>query len=250
VNISPLPDLSGGQGWILVLRDITALKRMEKLRTQALTEAINKVRMPLAEAMNAVVDLNIRASQDERLASGLYRLTSVWEQIQSWGDEMMGVVHSDSERIIRPVLVEPVKVLDSLVNEQVVRLYQQSGGKVDITIDDGLPAVRTDPEMLNRLLVGLVRRAAQRSSHNGQVRISAREFRQQVWIGISDDGPLVPDADLLKIFDESSVSMPAGLDLARAKSILDRLDGQLWIGGQGPRGSSIIICLPVAMSGG
>ena len=90
-----------------------------------------------------------------------------------------------------------------------------------------------------------------RSPQNGEVRIHTRESRQQVWIEISDDGPPASATDPLNILDQSAAdlatqSVGMGLEMARAKSILDRLDGQLWVSGQGARGSTVIICLPVA----
>jgi signal transduction histidine kinase len=234
----------------MVLRDITPLKRLDAVKTQALLETINKIRMPIAEAMNALVALNMQIPQDERITGSLFQLTRTWERIQAWGDELKTVVQSDAEWNIQSIKVDLHRILDAVQDEQVVRLFKQIGGRLSLQIDSPLPLVRTDPDMLFRLLHDLIQRATMRSPQNGEVRIRAHQSRQQVWIEISDDGPPASNTDPLNIFDQSTADVAArsvsmGLELARAKSILDRLDGQLWVGGQQSRGSTVILCLPV-----
>jgi len=72
-----------------------------------------------------------------------------------------------------------------------------------------------------------------------------------VWIVVSDDGPAVSEADLPHLFEKSIVRLDtplesSGLELALAKAIIDRMGGQIWVGGQGPAGSTITVCLAVA----
>ena len=67
-------------------------------------------------------------------------------------------------------------------------------------------------------------------------------------IDVSDDGPAVSEEDLPHLFEKSVIRLDAspentGLELALAKAILDRIGGQVWIGGQGPIGSTVTVCL-------
>jgi signal transduction histidine kinase len=213
----------------------------------------------MAEAMNAVVELNLHASQDSQLTYGLVRLTRVWEQIQALGNELMAVVQEEAKRKVRPTEVDLSAVLNALKNDPALRLYEQAGGYTRYQVDAPLPRVLTDPQMLHSLLLGLIKRAAVRRSSGGEVRVRAREYKAQVWIEISDDGLPADDANLLQIIDETMAdigtglspkeSLLAGLDFVRAKAFLERLDGQLWVGGEGSYGSKIIVCLPVIKTG-
>jgi PAS domain S-box-containing protein len=254
VSLTPLFESQGSQpGWVMALRDITAIKQQEKLKTQAMSEVIAKIRLLLAEAMSALVDLNLRLPQDERVASSIFRLTKVWERIQSWGDELLAVAQVDSGRSARLAIIDLEKLLQMLPEESTVKRYQQGGGRLALRRVDPLPAVQTDPGLVTQLLNILVRRAILRSPANSEVRITARALDGQIWIEISDNGPRADDTNPLQAFDQSMLQLTAdsasapgnlGLDLMRARSILSRLDGQLWIGGQGPRGSTIMVCLP------
>jgi PAS domain S-box-containing protein len=254
VSLAPLPESESGQpGWVMALRDVSVIKQQEKLKTQAMSEVVGKIRLLLAEAMNALVDLNLRVPQDERIASNIFRLTKVWERIQSWGDELLAVAQVDSGRSPLPAIVQLDKLLGALPEEEMVRRFQQGGGRLALRLSDPLPAVQIDPELVAQLLNILVRRAIKRSPSNSEVRVSARVLDSQMWVEISDDGPRAEDTNPLQAFNQSMLrlstdtgSVPGnqGLELMRARSILNRLDGQLWIGGQGPRGSTIIVCLP------
>jgi signal transduction histidine kinase len=106
--------------------------------------------------------------------------------------------------------------------------------------------------MVKKLLQGLLKRATMRSPQGSEVVIYAREHKGQVWIKISDDGPPVSTMDLLQFLEKSPLdlgtgSLKDGLELIRAKTLLDRLGGQLWVGGSGPRGSAITVCLPAVL---
>jgi signal transduction histidine kinase len=120
-----------------------------------------------------------------------------------------------------------------------------------LSVDENLPLVSADPELLRRLIGGLITRALIRSRANDEIRLSARGQSGQVWIVVSDDGPAVSETELPHLFEKSVVRLDtplesSGLELALAKAIIDRMGGQIWVGGQGPAGSTITVCLAVA----
>jgi K+-sensing histidine kinase KdpD len=257
ISLTPLPDKTGGRGWVMALRDITALKQQEKVKTQALAEVVGRIRLLLAEAMNALVEINLRAPQDERITASLFRLTRVWENIQTWGDELLSVAQADSARAPNPATVDLATMLKKLPEDAAVRRYQLGGGLFEVQIDNQLPAVQTDPELISAALFSLVRRAILRGPANNEIQVSARMHHHQVWVEISDNGPPAEDTSPLRGVDQSinrlvndpvNTSAAVGLELVRARTILDRLEGQLWIGGRGPRGSTIQFCLPTSLS--
>lgn len=259
VSLTPLPDKSGGRGWVMALRDITALKQQEKVKTQALAEVVGRIRLLLAEAMNALVEINLRAPQDDRITASLFRLTRVWENIQTWGDELLSVAQADAARAPHPASVDLAAMIKKLPEDAAVRRYQMGGGLFEVRVDGALPPVHTDPEMISAALLSLVRRSILRGPANNEIQVSARAHNQTVWIEISDNGPPAEDTSPVRGVDQSinrlvndpaNTSATVGLELVRARTILDRLEGQLWIGGRGPRGSTIQFCLPPSLVGG
>jgi len=248
VSLTPVPGEDGALGWVIVLRDITH-KRMEELKSQMLVEAASRIRIPLAQAMNALVELNILTSQNERVSEVVFRLTQIWKRIQEWGDDLNALIRIDSGISLQSTQVHLSTILDELPQGQSESLAQTTGINLELNIEPDLPQVVADPELIRRLLNGLISRATSRSDRGGTIRLYARNHDGQVWISVSDDGPAVSDADLPRIFEKSFVKTGAGpgvtgLEMALVKTIIDRMGGQVWVGGQGKRGSTIFVCLP------
>lgn len=252
VSLTPIPDkISGRWGWVAVLRDITHVKRMEELKSQLLIEAASRIRIPLAQAMNALVELNVLAAQNERVNEVVHRLTQIWKRIQQWGDDLSALIRIDSGINLQLTNINLSAVLDEIRQGQIETAAPESKVKLQVSADAGLPQVLADPELVRRLLGGLINRAVSRSERGGAVQIQAHNHENQVWVSVSDSGPAVADMDLPKIFERSFVRTSAGpgitgLEMALVKTIIDRMGGQVWVGGQGKKGSTIFICLPTA----
>ncbi len=249
VSLTPIPgDDAADWGWVAVLRDITHVKHMEELKSQLLVEASSRIRIPLAQAMNALVELNILTSQNERVSEVVYRLTQIWKRIQEWGDDLNALIRIDSGISVQSSNINLRSVLEEVRRSQAENLAENSGLTMELAIEPELPLVVADPELIRRLLNGLINRAASRSEKGGVIRVNARNHNGQVWVSVSDDGPVVSDADLPKIFEKSFVKTGTGpgitgLEMALVKTIIDKMGGQVWVGGQGKRGSAIFVCL-------
>ncbi len=251
VNLTPITRSDGSlQGWVIVLRDITHLKRLDELKTKMLIETANRIHLPLAKAVNTLAELDLLASGDERIAGAVYRLTNLWKQIRELGEEFASLAQADTDLVIRPVPVEPGPLLEEFKGSMVDGLQKDTSLSIVLRMDDDLPRVRADPDLLRQILKALVSRAASRSKWGGEIHVYAREFEGQVWIDIHDDGPAVSEEELPHIFEQSFVRLEgtpdsAGPGLAIAKAFMDRMGGQVWVSGQGPKGSTITICLPM-----
>jgi signal transduction histidine kinase len=238
-------------GWVAVLRDITHVKRMEELKMQLLVEAAGRMRIPLAQAMNALVELNILTSQNERINEVVNRLTQTWKRVQEWGDDLNALIRLDSGIKVQTTSVDLVAVMKDLRARQTGELGAKEPYRLEFSIEPELPLVMGDPELIYRLLGGLINRSVARTEEGGIVRLSVRSHNGQVWVSVSDDGPQVSDEDLPRIFEKSFVKANpgpgiTGLEMALVKTIIDRMGGQVWVGGQDRRGSIIYVCLPTA----
>lgn len=251
VSLTPIPESEGGArvGWVAVLRDITHVKHIEELKSQLLVEAAGHFRLPLAQAMNALVELNILTAQDERVREVVGRLTQTWKRIQEWGDDLNALLRLDSGIQTQIAKIDLSEVLRELRIRPTGELGKVDPYRLALEIEPDLPRVIGDYELIHRLLKGLINRALARSEENGTIRLNARSYNGQVWVSVSDDGPQVNDEDLPRIFDKSFViggsgSGITGLEMALVKTIIDRMGGQVWVGGQDRKGSTIYICLP------
>lgn len=250
VSLTPIPKEGEQQwGWVAVLRDITHVKRMEELKSQMLVEAASRIRIPLAQAMNALVELNILTAQSERVSEVVSRLSKIWKRIQEWGEDLNALLRIDSGITLLSSNIQMSAVLEEICKSHAEALVESMQVQLSLSVEPNLPQVTADPELVQRLLNGLINRAAARSEKGSSIRLNARSHNHQVWVSVSDDGPAVNDTELPHIFEKSFVKTSAGpgvtgLEMALVKTIIDRMGGQVWVGGQGKKGSTIFVCLP------
>ena len=252
VNLTPVSGKDGSwQGWVMVLSDVTHLKRLDELRTKMLADSARKIQLPLAEAVNDLIELSEVAAQDPRISSIVYRLTKVWDRIQNWLDSLLAQSQIGSKPEIKLEFVDVKKLLEETHQSLRSNLMRDAGVKLNLQIDSELAMVRADNGQLRQMLHELLKRAAQRSQEGAEIHLHAYKQAGQVWIEVKDSGPAVSLADLPHIFEKSFVgaktgSSDAGFGLAMVKMTMDQMGGQVWVSGQEPLGSVISICLPIA----
>jgi len=252
VNLTPVSGKDGSwQGWVMVLSDVTHLKRLDELRTKMLADSTRKIQLPLAEAVNDLIELSEVAAQEPRISAIVYRLTKVWDRIQNWLDSLLAQSQIGSKPEIKLEFVDVKKLLEEAHQSLRSNLMRDAGVKLDLQIDSELATVRADNGQLQQVLHELLKRASQRSQEGAEIRLHAFKQAGQVWIEVKDTGPAVSLTDLPHIFEKSFVgtktgSSDAGFGLAMVKITMDQMGGQVWVSGQEPLGSVISVCLPLA----
>jgi two-component system phosphate regulon sensor histidine kinase PhoR len=250
VSLSTLMQSDGHEGWMMVLRDVTHLRRLDDLKMRMLTEAAGKIRFPLAQAVIALAELSdVPEAKVGRTGELIQRLVRLWDRVWQWMEGLLGLVQIESGVSIRLTDVDLVAALEETSRTLTTGLLHDKGLRLNVEPVATLPQVRADPELLRQLLNGLIVRAAARSSPGDEIKLTAREHEQQVWIDVTDTGPGVDESDLPHIFERAFAEAGAspegtGLELAIVKAIIERLGGQVWIGNRGPVGSTITVCLP------
>lgn len=241
VSLTPAPS----EGWVMVVRDITALKRLDDLKFQALSEAANKLRLPLAKAIGNMTELNQLVGGNKRAAELIYQQTAVWDRIQRWTEEVQMLVRVEAGVGLRLVEIDLEVALPLLLRGLSEKFKQERRQGVSLRLAPPLPMVRCDTELLRLLLHALAGYAGGRMGAEGLVDVQAYARAGQVWLEVSDSGPAVREADLPHLFDRTRVAQEGGgAELALVKSIVDRLGGQVWLRNRAMVGSTISISLP------
>jgi PAS domain S-box-containing protein len=239
------------QGWVMVIRDITHLKKLDEVKAQMLTEAALKIRYPLAEAMNSLANLNTFVEQGTRAGEIIYKLNKIWGRVLGWTDDLINLVRIDSSLDSNPTEIDLTSILSDFEGEFLRTKFASNRLQLEPDLPADLPKIKADRKLFLKLLEQIMIRAANRTASGGIISIRANCKEGEVWIEVCDQGPEINENDLLHLFDTSSIrmntgSLHTGLELATVKALVKKMEGQVWIGGPGPKGSSITLCLPVA----
>jgi CheY-like chemotaxis protein len=246
-NVSLNPFGASG-GWIMMLRDITHLRNLDDLKLRMLTETAGSIRLPLAQAISKLADLSDTASLPaEQVNATVYSLTSLLGKIQDWIDELLALMRLEAgigfERTEFPLN----ELFNEAVADQFEEMYRDRGLKLAVTTTEKLPKISVDPGLMERMLQALLKRAADRSSPGGLVRVRVSTRRSNVWIEVMDDGI----SGSTMSYGENSgqpltVDQPGvdGMSLEMVRAVVSSLGGQVWVQGKGKMGSTIALALP------
>jgi two-component system sensor histidine kinase KdpD len=123
---------------------------------------------------------------------------------------------------------------------------------VQMVVPDGLPFVRTDPVLLERVLANLFSNALSHSPPGREPVMRAQHAGDSVVLEVADHGPGVPDQLKTRIFepferlDERGTGNGVGLGLAVAKGFLDAMGGSVTALDTPGGGLTMRVILPVA----
>ena len=236
----------GGRGWVMVCRDTTHLKNLDELKMRMLTEAAGKIRLPLAQAVSRLAELG-EASEisDEDRSATVYQLATLLGRIQSWMDELISLVRVEAGIGYQTGEVALADVANKDLQARFDELNKERDLILALEIENNLPEIRVEKNVLERILQGLINRAAARSSRGGSVRVSGRRHQDLIWIEVKDEGLHKRNSSTMEEEGAEYLNELEGFGLEMVKAIVNRMGGQVWVRGQGALGSTIAISLPI-----
>lgn len=247
-------------GLVLSLHDITALRRIERVRRDFVANIGHELRTPLTsikllgETMSSgTVDdpetMRDFATQIEREADHLAQLV----------DELLDLSAIESgETRLQLEELAPSVVVDDCVDR--IRPVAERRGvsvrRLDGPGDAG--TVRADPGRLGQALLNLAHNAVKYSHHNGEVRIGWEAAGDRIRFTVADDGIGIPAAHRARIFerfykvdrsrtrerDAQQSRGSAGLGLAIVRHIAEAHRGAVGVTSEEGVGSTFWIEIP------
>lgn len=248
VSLAPLGEEDGvPPGWVMLLRDVTEIRNLQRLKMQLLAQAAGGLREPLTAAFSTMVELNeFPEEADEAFTGAVQRGMDQLSAIRQWTDEVLALVEIEAglrggERADLAALIE------ERIPELQGALFKEKELALEWEADRAGPTVKREPA--ERLLHHLVEQAAWRSDRQGAVRIALRAQGGQSWLTVSDAGPALvpaPSRDGFEAFvagrrDELE---GVGLNLAMIKTAADALGGQLWVWSGEEGGTTLGVSFP------
>jgi two-component system phosphate regulon sensor histidine kinase PhoR len=238
---------AGTSSAVLVLHDITDLRRLERVRRDFVANVSHEFKTPLtaiqgfAETLlgGALDDKANRTRFVEIIREHAQRLTRLTNDLLKLSRIEAGRLEIES----RPVNVA------ALVNScvETARFKAESKGlHIAVDLPEGIPPVHGDSSQLGEVLQNLIDNALQYTPAGGRIDVSAYSNGHEIIFGVSDTGIGIPEADLERIFERfyrvdaarSREAGGTGLGLSISRHIVDAHGGRIWVEsavGQGSR---------------
>jgi|HubBroStandDraft_1064217.scaffolds.fasta_scaffold00015_32 two-component system phosphate regulon sensor histidine kinase PhoR len=258
-GIVPLPDHpEDGYAALLILNDLTALKRAEQMRADFVANASHELRTPLSTLIGFIETLQGPAVDDAE-AQGRF-LTIMQQQAGRMArlvDDLLSLSRIELNEHLPPTdLADPGSILRSVA--QTLELKASARGmRIELELDRDLPAIPGDEEELAQLFQNLIDNAIKYARPETAITVSgvrSHKLRPGIAIAVRDRGEGIPRLHLPRLTERfyridtarSREMGGTGLGLAIVKHIVNRHRGVLEIDSEIGQGSVFTIHLRAA----
>ncbi len=259
VILTPLPEMNP-PGFLVILQDLTQIRRLETVRRDFVSNISHELRTPLASLALVVETLQDGAIDDKPAAQRF--LTHMENEVAAliqMVEELLELARIESGKA--PLDKAPATVAQ-LIEAPVERLQPQAERKeitLIVTLSPDLPHVYADAQRIHQVVGNLIHNAIKFTPEGGVVTVCARSSEaDEIVIAVSDTGSGIPADDLPRIFERfykverarsKEHARPAGgtgLGLAIAKHIVQSHGGRIWVESVEGKGSTFYFSLPAA----
>jgi two-component system phosphate regulon sensor histidine kinase PhoR len=246
---------TGSSGAVLVLHDISELRRLERVRQDFVANVSHEFRTPLTAIQGFAETLLGGALEDpahrehfvEIIRDHAARLARLTEDLLKLSRIEAGKLDLE----FRPVSV--YQLVQSCVDTARFKAARKEL-TLEIRLPEGLPNVRGDSNGLQEVLQNLLDNAVQYTPAGGRLEVSASNEGDTVRVTVSDTGIGIPQAEQERIFERfyrvdaarSREAGGTGLGLSIARHIVEAHDGALWVESAVGAGSHFHFSIPVA----
>ncbi len=256
LSVSPLRDAGYVEtGFILVLRDLTAsrelerLRRVDEMKSRFVASVSHELKTPLTsiKAYTEALSDMVREPQPKKF---LGVIDEEADRLLDLINDLLSTAHIQSGQM--KLDLAPATLQD--VVGDLLRLWSPPAThKLVLDLPADLPPTMLDRSKIKEVVLNFLTNAVKYSPKGGQVRIAARRIEDALKLEVTDPGIGIPkpaQARLFQPFYRVDDSLTAeiggtGLGLSIAKAIVDRHGGRIGVDSEPGKGSTFFVLLPI-----
>jgi two-component system phosphate regulon sensor histidine kinase PhoR len=253
-SMAPVGQPGGGFGAVLVARDITAQRRLDRMRADFVANVSHELQTPLTTIIGfaeALTDDPPPAPEEARRFLELIHGEAT--RLSRLVDDLLALSRLEHHSL--PLRREAVD-LTALAHEVGLQLQARAEeAGLDLAVESDEPVMALgDPDLLKEVLLNLVSNAIQYTPPGGTVRVRTARAGDRVTLAVADTGIGIAPQHVSRIFerfyrvdkDRSRQSGGTGLGLAIVKHIVESHRGRITVESEPGRGSTFTVDLPAA----
>lgn len=243
----------GMEGTLIILQDLTQIRRLETIRRDFISNVSHELRTPLASLKALTETLRDGALEDREAALRfLSRMETEVDALTQMVNELLELSRIESRQVPFQLTATPVADIIVPPVERLRPQAERAGLDLTVTLAPELPLVHADIERAQQVITNLVHNAIKFTPAGGHIVISAQVMGDEMVISVRDTGVGISAEDLPRIFerfykaDRARSGGGTGLGLAIAKHIVQAHGGRIWAESDGEgQGSTFYFTLPL-----
>ncbi|HKJ38724.1 MAG TPA: ATP-binding protein, partial [Anaerolineales bacterium] len=240
-------------GRVCIMRDISQLKEIDKLKSEFVSTVSHDLRSPLtlmrgyATMLEMAGELNDQQKNyTKMIVQGVDNMAKLVNNLLDLGRIEFGV----------GLQVESIPVLD--IVERVTGGLQMAASEKDIVLSVEIPkdmpnALEADQALLHQAFYNLVENAIKYTPNGGEVVVQLQPSSAALTFAVQDSGIGIKPEDLTRLFEkfyrgtnrDALSQRGTGLGLAIVKSIAERHGGKVWVDSALGKGSKFFLQIPL-----
>lgn len=256
ITASPLVDEDRLIGAVVVFRDVTQRREVERIKNEFLSVVSHELRTPLTSIRGALGLLAGGAAGT--LEPPAQRMAGVAlessERLTRLINDILDIERIESGRL--PMRVAAHEVRD-LVESSVAELREMARStEVELCVGDTSGVVQADADRIVQTLTNLISNAVKFSAPGAEVWVEAVPGGEEVLFRVRDTGRGIPEEKLERVFErfeqvdssDSRLRGGTGLGLAISRGIVERHGGRIWAESRLGAGTTVQFTIPAAHS--
>ncbi|WP_169085245.1 two-component system histidine kinase PnpS [Paenibacillus sp. PL91] len=255
LNLVPIhPEGNDFSGVLLVLQDVSAIRRLERMRSEFVANVSHELKTPITAVKGFAETLLGGAVNDKETArSFLQIIYDESDRLNRLIGDILELSKIESRRV--PLVFSPVEV-DTFVDKSIKLMESEASRKrieLSMSIEPGL-YVEADEDRLRQIIMNLLSNGINYTPEGGRVSLKVEGLGDDhIRIQITDSGIGIPKKDLPRIFERfyrvdkarSRSSGGTGLGLSIVKHLVELHKGTISVSSSVGVGSTFTIELPV-----
>jgi two-component system phosphate regulon sensor histidine kinase PhoR len=243
-------------GAVIVLHDISELRKLERIRRDFVANVSHEFRTPLT-AIQGFAETLIAGALDDPQNRGRFLniILDHARRLARLTEDLLKLSQMDADRL--ELEIHPVKVSQLVESCYETARHRAAENELALTLapglGDDLPDVAGDARRLQEVLQNLLDNAIQYTLPGGKIVLNAELKSDYVVFTVSDTGIGIPTADQPRIFERfyrvdaarSREAGGTGLGLAIARHLVEVHGGRVWVDSELGVGSRFHFSVPL-----
>jgi two-component system phosphate regulon sensor histidine kinase PhoR len=229
INASPILENDNVAGCLLVIHDISEIRRLEKVRADFIANASHELKTPLTSIKGFVETLRGGALEDKEVSRDFLRIIAEHsERLDKLINDLLHLTRLESKEA---ALEKKDLDLSRLVGGAIAD-FQGQLRKKNITVKNDLPQpcpAFAEQDKMEQVFANLLDNAIKYNKDGGWVKIYSQDIREGIRVTVEDSGYGIPARDIPRIFERfyrvdkarSRELGGTGLGLAIVKHIIE-----------------------------
>jgi len=252
VNAAPIFDNNAINGCLVVIHDITEIRKLETMRSDFVANVSHELKTPLTSIKGFVETLLEGALDDKENNSKFLNIIHDHAgRLNNLVDDLLSLSHLESKEIV--LNKKSLNLREQL--EDVVSSFRSQLEKMDIKIKNDLPAgiiVSVDKNRIKQVFTNLIDNAIKFNREKGSIHTHVQKVGGKIKVFVEDSGIGIPEKDIPRIFERfyrvdkarSRELGGTGLGLSIVKHIIELHGGSVGVESIEGLGSKFWFILP------